>query len=289
MTFRILFAILAAGLSCAFAQISQPLQINSVLSKPPVKTTLLDGLLYKVAYAGPLSDTDTPGKVAAEATGKPEIAKGLSDWLKAQSKNLKGKGPQTINSITGFILTITVSEKLELSVAPYEVTNFGRDHNVLGKKGVLIREFSDFQCPYCKQFHDQVWAQYQKRFIDTGIARFSYRHLPLYAIHSKAYPAAMASECAANQGKFFVYHDLLFERGLDYLARAQDAKLNINTFKTCMANSDPYQVVFDDSQLAGQIEVQGTPSFFVGPFRIENPYDLDAVARYIRMAGAISR
>lgn len=83
---------------------------------------------------------------------------------------------------------------------------------VLGKKDakVTIVEFSDFQCPFCKQFFSETLPQLKKEYIDTGKVKLFYRQFPLTSIHPNAQIAAEAAECANEQGKFWEYHDILF-------------------------------------------------------------------------------
>lgn len=92
---------------------------------------------------------------------------------------------------------------------------------VLGKQSakVTIVEFSDFQCPFCKQFFTNTFDQLKKSYIDTGKAKLYFRQYPLTSIHPNAQIAAEASECANAQGKFWQYHDILFTN--------QDAWVNL--------------------------------------------------------------
>ena len=95
----------------------------------------------------------------------------------------------------------------ERSVAPRKEVGFvGR---ALGPDTapVVIVVFSDFQCPYCAK--GQTTMDSLRRKYPTQV-KFLYRHLPLETLHPLAWPAAAASECAADQGKFTAYHDLLF-------------------------------------------------------------------------------
>ncbi|HLD01366.1 MAG TPA: thioredoxin domain-containing protein [Patescibacteria group bacterium] len=89
------------------------------------------------------------------------------------------------------------------------------------KAKVTVVEFSDFQCPFCKSFFDNALQEVKKQYIDTGKIAFFYRHYPLTQIHPNAQIAAEASECANEQGKFWEYHDLLFQN--------QDAWSNLLT------------------------------------------------------------
>jgi protein-disulfide isomerase len=68
---------------------------------------------------------------------------------------------------------------------------------------------SDFQCPYCKQFHDESFAALRNDYVATGKVRMAYINFPL-PIHQNAWPAAEAAMCAGAQGKFWPMHDVLF-------------------------------------------------------------------------------
>ena len=82
----------------------------------------------------------------------------------------------------------------------------------LGKTNakVAIVEFSDFECPFCKQFFNETFSQIKREYIDTGKVAFYFRHYPLTSIHPNAQIAAEATECANEQGKFWQFHDMLF-------------------------------------------------------------------------------
>lgn len=75
---------------------------------------------------------------------------------------------------------------------------------------VVIVEFSDFECPFCRRFFTDTLPQIKKNYVDTGKAVMYYRHLPL-DFHPLAKPFAMASECANEQGKFWEFHDKIFQ------------------------------------------------------------------------------
>lgn len=294
--------ILSAALVCgsiAAAQISFPLEdfhkalgasgTNFSYNKSKVKLEALDGLLYTVSYRGPASDYLSGGMVLAAAMGQKEIAQGFNNYLRQNALNLRGKGQVKLGVADGYDFRLELGAELSFSLGPEEVREFGRDHNVLGSKGVMIREFSDFECPFCQKLHKEIWAQLKKRFIESGQARFSYRHLPLFEIHLQAYPAALASECAALQGKFFEYHDGLFSKGLDYIARAREARLDMNRFQSCMAGAQTVPTVAEDFNITRKLGLNSTPTVFVGPFRLPNPYDLATYERYLRMAAALQQ
>lgn len=89
------------------------------------------------------------------------------------------------------------------------------DSHFRGKGGssVVIVEYSDFQCPYCARALPTV-----KQVLDEygDKVMFSYKHFPLESIHPRAHIAAQAAECAGDQGKFWEFHDALFETQQDW-------------------------------------------------------------------------
>ena len=136
---------------------------------------------------------------------------------------------------------------------------------------VVITEYSDFQCPFCERFASQTEPQIVEQYVNTGKVRFEYRHF--IVIGQESLWAAEASECAADQGKFWEYHDLLFQRqsgenvGAFSKAKlkgfATELKLNRDTFDKCL-DSDQYKSrVEADSAEGRSLGVQSTPSFFV--------------------------
>lgn len=79
-----------------------------------------------------------------------------------------------------------------------------------GAKVTLI-EFSDYQCPFCARHFTQAEGQIKKEYIDSGKVKFYYRDFPLTQIHPGAQKGAEAARCAGDQGKYWEYHDLVFQ------------------------------------------------------------------------------
>jgi protein-disulfide isomerase len=136
------------------------------------------------------------------------------------------------------------------------------------KAPVTIVEFSDFQCPFCKRFYDQVLPSLDKEYISTGKVRLVFRDYPL-EFHKNALPAAIAANCAQEQGKYWEVHNFLFEHPdkLDtasMLSSAEELNLNREKFEKCVNDKTKESEInkdFQDGQLYG---VRGTPSFFIG-------------------------
>ncbi|MBI2688993.1 MAG: thioredoxin domain-containing protein [Acidobacteria bacterium] len=130
---------------------------------------------------------------------------------------------------------------------------------------VTIVEFSDFQCPYCKEVQQVVTGLLEKY---KGKVRLGYRDFPLRPIHPQAQKAAEASRCAGEQGKFWEYHDLLYQNQtrLDnngLAANAQSAGLDAARFGTCLASAKFAPLVESDLQAGIAYGVSSTPTFYV--------------------------
>jgi len=143
------------------------------------------------------------------------------------------------------------------------VTN---DDHIKGDKNAKITliEYSDFQCPFCGAFHptvNQVLEKYK------GKVRLVYRHFPL-SFHPNAQPAALASECAAEQGKFWEFHSTMFKNqdalnDAYYTKLAQDNKLNMAKFNDCYKTQKYLKKIQDQAAAGGAAGINGTPGTFV--------------------------
>lgn len=129
---------------------------------------------------------------------------------------------------------------------------------------VVMIEYSDFECPFCERHHPNM-LQLEEEFGDD--IAWVYRHYPL-SFHPDAFPAAVASECANEQGKFWEYADGLFENqallGDDYYPElAGELGLNVSQFETCL-DSGKYDDFINGQQAAGTAAgVTGTPATFI--------------------------
>jgi protein-disulfide isomerase len=137
---------------------------------------------------------------------------------------------------------------------------------------VTIIEFSDYECPFCERFFVQTLPQIEKEYIDTGKVRFVYRDYPL-SFHLNATAAAMAAECAGEQGKYWEYHDALFEHqdALDNASlkqHANDLGLDTASFNRCLDSGEMAEEVQKDFQEGMRLGIRGTPTFFINGQRL---------------------
>jgi protein-disulfide isomerase len=132
---------------------------------------------------------------------------------------------------------------------------------------VTMIEFSEFQCPFCKRYIDDAYLEIIKEYVDTGKVKYVFRDFPL-SFHNQAKPAAMAAECAHEQGKFWEYHDLLFENndqlGIEnYKKWAVDLDLDTEQFNNCLDTEKYLEEVEKDFSDGQKYGVSGTPAFFI--------------------------
>ena len=159
---------------------------------------------------------------------------------------------------------------------------------------IVIVEFSDFQCPFCKRFYDETYRQLMNAY--PGQIRFVYRHLPLTSIHPEAFPAAEASMCANEQNAFQQYHDKLFENqdklGRElYMQIAAVLSLDIVSFEDCLNTGRSKDLIQQDSDFALNLGVQSTPTFFINGLAIVGAQPISAFQQVIdkELAGEIPK
>ncbi len=156
---------------------------------------------------------------------------------------------------------------------PGKVDVSADDDPFIGDKNapVTVIEFSDFQCPFCERLYQQAEKQLISDYVDTGKIRFVYRDFPLTSIHPDAQKAAEAAECADEQGKFWEYHNMLFEKQAEWSGvgvtrfkqYAADLKLDTKKFNDCLDTGKYEDEVNKDANDAVSAGARGTPATFV--------------------------
>jgi protein-disulfide isomerase len=141
---------------------------------------------------------------------------------------------------------------------------------------IVITEFSDFQCPFCRQA-EPVIRKILEDYRDT--VRLDFRQLPL-EIHPFALPAAKGSYCAGQQGKFWEYHDAVFD--LSSLSQeslnqvVKDLQIDLVSFEKCLTSTQSQAAIDADLREAIRLGVNGTPTLLIngrpfgGPMRVED-------------------
>ncbi len=161
---------------------------------------------------------------------------------------------------------------------------------------VTVVEFSDFECPFCKQANGTL-AKLMETY--SGKIRLVYRDFPLENIHPQARRAAEAARCARDGGKFWEYHDVLFVQSPklapeDLKRYASQVGLDVEKFDTCLAGGAQSAPVQKDLDEGTQLGITGTPAFFINGRFLSGAQPIERFARMIddelaRTAGAVAK
>jgi protein-disulfide isomerase len=158
---------------------------------------------------------------------------------------------------------------------------------------VWVIEVSDFQCPFCKQWHDQTYPLLRDQYVKTGKVRLAYVNFPL-AIHAHAMPAAEAAMCAGAQDKFWQLHDALFATqarwetldapGPVFDSLAQAAGLDMKRWRDCVSTGKMRPLIDADQDRASRAGASATPSFMIGNKLLTGAQPLDELRKAIDSA-----
>jgi protein-disulfide isomerase len=159
---------------------------------------------------------------------------------------------------------------------------------IRGNEGaqVWLVEVSDFQCPYCKQWHDQSFAALDKEYVQTGKVRLAYLNHPIPSLHPNARAAAEVAMCASVQGKFWELHSALFTTqemwaklpnpGAFFDSLAVKSGVNAADWRKCISSHATVPLIDADNDRTSSSGVKSTPTFFVGSRKIEGAYPVDS-------------
>lgn len=153
---------------------------------------------------------------------------------------------------------------------------------------IVIVEFSDFNCQYCKRFYDETLHAILEAY--EGDIQFVYRDFAI--LGPSSIDSAVAAECANEQDAFWEYHDLLFEnQGAfsqgELIGYAEQLELDTETFSSCLEDPEFINEVRRDSAAAQQIGARGTPAFLINGQFVSGAQPFDAFAAIIDQELAI--
>lgn len=151
---------------------------------------------------------------------------------------------------------------------------------------IVIHEFGDLQCPACRAAQSKIVQPLLKEY--GAKLRFEFKHFPIVSLHRHAMVAAQASECAADQGKFWDFIDLAYEKQSDlrsdvFPVWAKELGLDVPLFERCRKSRIKKSAVLQDYEEGKSIGVKGTPTFFVNGEQVESELNamtnaVDAIA-----------
>jgi protein-disulfide isomerase len=174
------------------------------------------------------------------------------------------------------------------------------DGRVLGDANapVTVVEYADFQCPICKGAETSIIAPMEKEYVTEGKVKIEFRMFPF--LGQESFDAAQAAEAARDQGKFWEYHDALFNAqgqensgAFSYdklVALAQQVGLDVPTFEATLSANTHLAAIQSGVDAARAAGVASTPTFFIGDTKIvgAQPYSQFETAINAALAKAVS-
>ncbi|BAZ08813.1 DSBA oxidoreductase [Calothrix sp. NIES-4071] len=236
-----------------FNQYSHILQITSL---PKLKAIILllcislSSCSMATQAANVQEDAELEAKVLQIIQKHPEAI------MKSVEAHVQKKEHQQEQAQKAFFKKMVVQPKSIIGKSPTDGSSESK---------IILLEFSDFQCPFCAKTHQTL-----KQFIATNQGKITrvYKFLPITDIHSEAMPSAKAAWAAGQQGKFWQFHDILFENqdklsDSFYISTAKALNLDLKRFNKERNSRAASAAVETDMQLAKEIGVSGTPTLLM--------------------------
>lgn len=224
-------------------------------------------------------------------------------------------GPKTFYWILGGIAAVgvvaiafaTMRSRSEAAIEPVDLGEITDARELLSRAQgfsvgsedapVTILVFSDFQCPACKHWALNVERPLKADLVESGQARLVYYDYPL-AGHPHAFVVARAARCAADQERFWEYHDVAFANQeawsfsastpIDELVQyAQTVGLDVTQFRQCLESDAHAETVTANQMLGDQLGVRGTPTVFVNNRQLVNWQDYEAAKAEIQQISGV--
>ena len=180
--------------------------------------------------------------------------------------------PVIIGMIFGVLVTTNMNDTSNNSTI-LNKANLLVGSTILGNPNakITVVEFGDYQCTFCYKFHNDVMKKINAQYIKSGSVNFIYKDFPLNG--KPSFLASEASYCAQQQGRFWTYHDMLYDNwggeNTGWITQkvltdfAIESKLNLEKFNSCMKNSEFQEKVTNNEQFAREIGINATPSFLI--------------------------
>jgi len=155
---------------------------------------------------------------------------------------------------------------------------------------VVVREFSDYQCPFCRRFSSTA-RRIHEEYVETGRVRYVFFDFPLVNQHPNAMAAAQAARCAGDQGAYWPMHDLLFEQQDEWGGRddplpafreyAGELGVDAGELASCVESGRVREAVRTSLEFGRALGVRSTPTIVVNNQAIQGAADWDRVKRII--------
>ena len=173
------------------------------------------------------------------------------------------------------LIVLQATRSADAKIPPRVAVGDGR---VLGDENapVSVVEYADFQCPVCKRAETSIISRLEKEYVQQGKVKIEFRMFPI--IGQESFNAAQAAEAARDQGKFWEYHDALYnaqgsENGGNFtyeklVALAKQVGLDVAEFESTLDGNTYLAAIQEEKDAADANGVSSTPTFFIGDKKI---------------------
>jgi protein-disulfide isomerase len=272
--------------------------------------TVSEGVTIAVEGSGALTDANVRflGALIGVASGYGDGISGpVADFFRTNGADLAGRGEVPIE-VMEYVMFVAVSgdpPDVAVRFEPQRIDpeRFPEAAHAMGPDDAryVVREFSDFQCPFCARFALEILPYVRDALLSRGDVRFELHHYPLKSIHPNAVVAAEASECVAEEGgedAFWAFHDALFEQQAGwaqvpdpvdtFVAMAAELGLPTDALATCLRTGRHGAAVEAAYQVASrELMLTGTPTVFVNGLKLGDYGDVATYERLMRLGDAI--
>ncbi len=276
-----------------------------------------DGLTLAVSGAGVLNDANVRfvGALIGAASDYGEgIAGPVADFFRSQAAELAGSGEVAIE-VMEYLMYVDVSDdsprtvKIRFEPQRINADRFAAGAHSLGPADAryVVREFTDFQCPFCGVFAAEGLPLIESELLPRGDVRFELHHFPLRSIHPNAVVAAEASECVAleaaeadpqaGEDAFWAFQHALFEQQpawsdlpdpVDaFVVMAAELDLPNAELAACVRSGRVSDAIEEAFVAASQeLRITGTPTVFLNGFKVNDYRDLESYLKLMRLSDA---
>lgn len=187
-------------------------------------------------------------------------------------------------SFTDKLTTNDILSRLPVEDGIYDLETSDDPSIGSAEAAVTIVEFADFECPFSR---DSSFILRELATVYADNIYYIYRDFPLTDLHAMAQKAAEAGECAQDQGKFWEYHDKMYQNQTSLneeslVAFAQSLNMNVTEFESCLDSGRYAEEVLDDYEAGLASGVRGTPTFFINGNRIAGSIPRDILEAIIQ-------
>lgn len=277
-----------------------------------------NGVTLAVSGSGVLNDANVRflGALIGAASGYGEgIAGPVADFFRSQAAELAGSGEVALEVMEYLMYVEVAAEEPRTVQVRFEPQRISADRFAAGAHSLgpadaryVVREFTDFQCPFCAVFAAEGLALIESELLPRGDVRFELHHFPLKSIHPNAVVAAEASECVAleaaeaspqaGEDAFWAFQQALFEEQQawsdlpdpvnTFVAMAGELGLPNAELATCLRSGRVGEAIEASYKTASQdLHITGTPTVFLNGFKVNDYRDLESYLKLMRLSDAL--